>query len=102
MKKKFLIIGDTLQEKFGDKFAGCQSFFDHVRRNNSSYLKGNSLVALAISILVSAGDNEISYLSIPLGFKLYKKEKSKLTIARDLILNIIKLLADKQLVVLCD
>ena len=101
-EKIYLMIDDTLQEKFGDKFAGCQSFFDHVRRNNSSYLKGNSFVALAISIPVSAGDNEISYLSIPLGFRLYKKEKSKLTIARNLILNIIKILTDKQLVILCD
>ena len=94
-EKIYLIIDDTLQEKFGDKFAGCQSFFDHVRRNNSSYLKGNSFVALAISIPVSAGENEINYLSIPLGFRLYKKEKSKLTIARELILNIIKLIDDK-------
>jgi len=101
-EKIYLIIDDTLQEKFGDKFAGCQSFFDHVGRNNSSYLKGNSFVALAISIPVSAGEDEINYLSIPLGFRLYKKEKSKLTIARELILNIIKLIDDKQAVILCD
>lgn len=97
-----MIIDDTLQEKFGDKFAGCQSFFDHVRRNNSSYLKGNSFVALAISIPVYVRDEKVCYLSIPLGFRLYKKDKSKLTIARDLILNIISLIDDKQVVLLCD
>nr|WP_282706857.1 transposase [Natroniella acetigena] len=74
-KKVLLIIDDTLQEKFGNKFAGHNSFFDHVRRNNSNYLKGNTFVCLAISIPVSQSENGIEYKTIPIGFRLYKKIK---------------------------
>jgi SRSO17 transposase len=101
-KKIFLIIDDTLQEKFGDKFAGHNTFFDHVRRNNSSYLKGNTFVCLAISIPVYCSENGVNYRTIPIGFRLYKKEKSKLTIAKELIDSIMDLVQDKKVTLLCD
>lgn len=101
-EKIFLIIDDTLQEKFGDKFAGHNTFFDHVRRNNSSYLKGNTFVCLAISIPVSRSESGVNYRTIPIGFRLYKKEKSKLTITKELIDSIIDLLQDKKVTLLCD
>jgi len=101
-EKIFLIIDDTLQEKFGDKFAGHNTFFDHVRRNNSSYLKGNTFVCLAISIPVSSSSNGINYKTIPIGFRLYQKEKSKLTIAKEMIDSIMNLLQDKKVTLLCD
>lgn len=101
-EKVFLIIDDTLQEKFGNKFAGHNSFFDHVRRNNSSYLKGNTFVCLAISIPVSQSKDGIIYKTIPIGFRLYKKDKSKLAIAQELIDSVIELLNDKDITLLCD
>jgi hypothetical protein len=101
-EKIFLIIDDTLQEKFGDKFAGHNTFFDHVRRNNSSYLKGNTFVCLAISIPVFCSKNGIEYKSIPIGFRLYKKEKSKLTIAKELVDSVMNLLQDRKVTLLCD
>jgi hypothetical protein len=101
-EKIFLIIDDTLQEKFGDKFAGHNTFFDHVRRNNSSYLKGNTFVCLAISIPVSSSEDGVNYKTIPIGFRLYKKDKSKLTIAKNLINSIMDLLQDKKVTLLCD
>lgn len=101
-EKIFLIVDDTLQEKFGDKFAGHNTFFDHVRRNNSSYLKGNTFVCLAISIPVSSSKDGVEYKTIPIGFRLYKKEKSKLTITRELVDSIMDLLENKNVTLLCD
>jgi len=101
-EKIFLIIDDTIQEKFGDKFAGHNTFFDHVRRNNSSYLKGNTFVCLAISIPISSSEDGVNYKTIPIGFRLYKKDKSKLTIAKELINSIMDLLQDKKVTLLCD
>lgn len=94
----YLLIDDTLQEKFGDSFAGCQSFFDHVRRNNSSYLKGNSFVCLAVSIPVFSLKGKVVYITLPIGFRLYNKEKSKLAIASFMIDNIMGLLEDKKVI----
>ncbi|MCK8828056.1 transposase [Natroniella acetigena] len=101
-EKVFLIIDDTLQEKFGNKFAGHNNFFDHVRRNGSNYLKCNTFVCLSISIPISQSEDGLEYKTIPIGFKLYKKDKSKLTIAQKLIDNVLRLLSDKDITLICD
>jgi hypothetical protein len=98
----FLIIDDTLQAKFGTHFDSYMKHFDHCKRNNSSYLKGHSFVCLSISIPVKIIDNKPMYITIPVGFRLYTGEKSKLKISSTLVESAMKYLSQYNVVLLCD
>lgn len=40
----YLIIDDTLQAKFGEKFDCYEKLFDHTSKNRSSYLNGQCFI----------------------------------------------------------
>jgi hypothetical protein len=94
----FLIIDDTLQAKFGDKFDCYGKFFDHTKNDGTSFLNGHCFVSL-VTILFCG---KIKYLTLPAGYKLYDKSETKLKIAGKMIQNIMPLLLDYQVIVLCD
>ena len=71
----YLIVDDTLQEKYGDKFESCDKLFDHTRKNGSSYLNGHCFVSLVLAISV-VYNKTIHYLKIPIEYKLYDKSKT--------------------------
>lgn len=97
----FLITDDTLQAKFGDKFDCYSKLFDHTKHEGTSFLNGHCFVSLVISIpILFCG--KIKYLTLPVGYKLYDKSETKLEIAGKMIQNIMPLLADYQVIVLCD
>ncbi|SHJ69020.1 IS701 family transposase, partial [Clostridium magnum] len=97
----FLIIDDTLQAKFGDKFDCYGKLFDHTKHDGTSFLNGHCFVSLVISIpILFCG--KIKYLTLPVGYKLYDKSETKLEIAGKMIQNIMLLLLDYQVIVLCD
>ena len=97
----FLTIDDTLQAKFGRKFDCCFHLFDHTNKNGTSYLDGHCFVSLVINIpLFWSG--RIKYLSIPVGYRLYDRQQSKLEIAAALVKTVMPLLGDYQVVLLCD
>lgn len=97
----FLIIDDTLQAKFGDKFDCYSKLFDHTKHDGTSYLNGHCFVSLVISIpILFCG--KLKYITLPVGYKLYDKSESKLEIAGKMIQNIMPLLVEYQVIVLCD
>jgi hypothetical protein len=97
----FLIIDDTLQAKFGDKFDCYGKLFDHTKHDGTSYLNGYCFVSLVISIpILFCG--KIKYLTLPVGYRLYDKSETKLEMAGNMIKNIMPLLLDYQVTVLCD
>jgi hypothetical protein len=97
----FLITDDTLQAKFGDKFDCYSKLFDHTKHDGTSYLYGHCFVSLVISIpILFCG--KLKYLTLPVGYKLYDKSETKLQIAGKMIQNIMLLLSDFQVIVLCD
>ncbi|MBV7271873.1 transposase [Clostridium sp. PL3] len=97
----FLIIDDTLQAKFGNKFDCYGKLFDHTKHDGTSFLNGHCFVSLVISIpILFCG--KIKYLTLPVGYKLYDKSETKLKIAGKMIQNIMPLLLDVQVIVLCD
>ncbi len=97
----FLTIDDTLQAKFGDCFDCYFQHFDHANKTGNSYLKGHCFVSLAINIpLYYQGKTKI--LSLPVGYRLYTKEQSKLEIASEMIDCTMKYLKDFQVILLCD
>jgi len=98
----FLIIDDTLQEKFGTKFACYQTMFDHAKHNGTNYLKGHCFVALTICVPVIVG-GEIKCLNVPVGYRLREKDENKLKMASEMIdLAMIVLIEHPMVVLLCD
>lgn len=97
----FLITDDTLQAKFGDKFDCYGKLFDHTKHNGTSFLNGHCFVSLVISIPILFS-GKIKYLTLPVGYRLYDRSETKLEIAGKMIKNIMPLLIDYQVIVLCD
>ncbi|ELP60203.1 hypothetical protein F502_06187 [Clostridium pasteurianum DSM 525 = ATCC 6013] len=97
----FLIVDDTLQPKFGNKFDCYSKLFDHTQHNGTSYLNGHCFVSLVINIPILF-NGKIKYISLPVGYKLYDKTKSKLEIAGNMIVNVMPLLIEYQVIVLCE
>lgn len=97
----FLSIDDTLQAKYGNKFDCYYKLFDHTSRGKSSYLNGHCFVSLVINIPLKHNEG-IRYLSLPVGYKLYDKSKSKLELASELINITMPLLKEYQVILLCD
>ena len=79
-----LSIDDTMIEKSGEKFEYCEILFDHAAHNGSLYLNGHCFVSLMVSVPVQDGD-KIRYLSVPVGYRMWTKERSKLAIAAELV-----------------
>ena len=73
----FLSIDDTMVEKYGTKFQVCSKLFDHAAHNGSNYLNGHCFVSIMLHVPVQSADGTI-YLSVPLGYRLWTKELSKL------------------------
>ena len=71
----FLCIDDTMVTKFGTKFENVSKLFDHAAHNGSNYLNGHCFVSLMLCIPVWKHD-KISYLAVPLGYRMWQKRKT--------------------------
>lgn len=98
----FLSIDDTMVEKYGAKFQACSKLFDHAAHNGSSYLNGHCFVSIMLHVPFQSADG-IIYLSIPLGYRLWTKELSKLELAAEMIRSVMAALGPcSQVILLCD
>ena len=98
----FLSIDDTLIEKFGKKFKLSSKLFDHATHNGSNFLNGHCMVSLLLSFPVMT-DDKIQYRSIPLGYRLWDKSKSKLALAAEMVTQAMHVIGAKhQVILLCD
>ena len=70
-----LSVDDTLTEKFGEKFECWGKLYDHAAHNGSKYLNGHCFVSLMLSVPLKAAEE---YVSFPVGYRMYAKERSKL------------------------
>lgn len=95
----FLCIDDTMVAKFGRKFENVSKLFDHAVHNGSNYLNGHCFVSLMLCVPVWK-NNHIVYQSIPLGYRMWTKEVSKLELAADMVSAIMPELAQKHQVLL--
>lgn len=73
----FLSIDDTMVEKYGTKFQARSKLFDHATHNGSNYLSGHCFVSIMLHVPLESADGTI-YLSVPLCYRLWTKELSKL------------------------
>lgn len=98
----FLSIDDTMVEKFATKFELCSKLFDHAAHNGSNYLNDHCMVSILLSFPFLK-NGQIQYLSVPLGYRLWDKEKSKLEIATEMIRQTMGVIgSSRQLFLLCD
>ena len=89
-------------EKSGDRFESCSTMFEHAAHNSSNYLKGHCMVSLLISFPVFR-EGMIDYLSVPLGYRLWDKEKTKLASAAELVQQAMAIIGcERQVILLCD
>lgn len=98
----FLSIDDTMVEKYGTKFQARSKLFDHAAHNGSNYLNGHCFVSIMLHVPLQSADG-IIYLSVPLGYRLWTKELSKLELAADMVRSVMAELAPcGQVILLCD
>jgi len=95
-----LSADDTMTEKSGEHFEYCSVLFDHAAHNGSSYLNGHCFVSLMISVPVME-NNKIRYLSVPVGYRMWTKEETKLKMAADLVKLAMKAIVTEKKVLLC-
>lgn len=98
----FLSIDDTMVEKYGTKFQTRSKLFDHAAHNGFNYLNGHCFVSVMLHVPLESADG-ITYLSVPLGYRLWTKELSKLELAADMVRSIMAELSScGQVILLCD
>ena len=95
-----LSIDDTMIEKYGEHFEYRSRLFDHAAHNGSSYLNGHCMVSLMISVPLMIGD-KLRYISIPVGYRMWTKEETKLKMAADLVKLVMKEIGKDRKVILC-
>ena len=98
----FLCIDDTMVSKFGKKFEDVSKLFDHAAHNGSNYLNGHCFVSLMLCIPVW-NKGRISYLSVPLGYRMWQKKESKLELAASMVRQVMpEFSCKKNVIILCD
>ena len=98
----FLSIDDTMVEKYGAKFQARSKLFDHAAHNGSNYLNGHCFVSIMLHVPLESADG-ITYLSVPLGYRLWTKELSKPDLAADMVRSVMAALSScGQVILLCD
>ena len=98
----FLCVDDTMVSKFGTKFENVSKLFDHAAHNGSNYLNGHCFVSVMLCVPVWNG-NKVSYLSVPLGYRMWQKKESKLELAASMIRQVMPEFQSKDhVIILCD
>ena len=98
----FLCIDDTMVAKFGTKFENVSKLFDHAAHNGSNYLNGHCFVSLMLCVPVW-NHGKISYLAVPLGYRMWQKKESKLQLAASMIRQVMPEFSQKKnVIILCD
>ena len=97
-----LSIDDTMVEKYGEHFENRELLFDHAGHNGSNYLNGHCFVSLMLSIPIF-DNGTIRYISFPVGYRMWTKEKTKLAMTADLVTEVMEVIGTKRNVcLLCD
>lgn len=98
----FLCIDDTMISKFGREFEDVSKLFDHAAHNGSNYLNGHCFVSLMLCVPAWNRD-KISYIAVPLGYRMWQKKESKLELAASMVRQVMPEFKEKKnVIILCD
>lgn len=102
----FLSVDDTTVPKFGKKFDAASLLHDHACHTGKPYVNGHCFVSLTLSVpVLNQREGKaplIRYLAVPVGYRMWTKEQTKLELAGDLIEEVMPLLEDRQVLLLFD
>lgn len=76
----YLAVDDTLIEKIGKHFEKVKILFDHSKKKGLTHINGHCFVSFTVCIKVTN-----TYIAIPLGYKMWTGEDSKLSLASDFL-----------------
>ena len=97
-----LSIDDTMVEKYGEHFENKELLFDHAGHNGSNYLNGHCFVSIMLSIPIY-DKGEVRYISLPVGYRMWTKEKTKLAMTADLVTEVMDIIgSERNVCLLCD
>lgn len=100
-----LSVDDTTIAKWGKHFDGVGILYDHAKHDGRSYFNGHAFVSLTMSIPViheNAGKPQIRHVAVPIGYVMSNGETSKLTIACQLLDEVMPILETRQVILLFD
>ena len=98
----YLCVDDTMAAKSGTKFEHVSKLFDHAAHNGSNYLNGHCFVSLMLCVPVWK-KHRVSYLALPLGYRMWQKKESKLELAAAMVRQAMPCMAGKEnVIILCD
>ena len=98
----FFCVDDTIAPKSGKKFEDVSKLFDHAAHNGPNYLNGHCFVSLMLCVPVWK-DSRVTYLSVPLGYRIWQKKETKLQMAASMVRQAMPVFAlQKSVIVLCD
>ena len=87
---------------FGTKFEDVSKLFDHAAHNGSNYLNGHCFVS-AMLCVPAWNRQKISYLAVPLGYRMWRKKESKLQLAASMVRRVTPEFSGKRnVIILCD
>ena len=95
----FILIDDTVIPKYGTKFEDVSKLFDHSAHNGANFLNGHCFVSIMLCVPVHR-NRKIFYNAIPLGYKMWNKERSKIELAAEMVSQIMPELSRKNQVIL--
>ena len=82
--------------------SNVSKLFDHAAHNGSNYLNGHCFVSIMLCVPVWNRD-KVSYLSVPLGYRMWQKKESKLELAASMIRQVMPEFHSKDhVIILCD
>ena len=88
--------------KFGEEFENVSKLFDQAAHNGSNYLKGHCFVSVMLCVPVW-NNSKVSYLSVPLGYRMWQKTDSKLELAVSMIRQVTPdFRKKKDVIILCE
>ena len=73
----YLVIDDTLIEKFGTHFQGGSRLFDHSAHKGKQYINGHCVASLLVVVPLINADGVVTFVRIPLLHRLWIPKKCK-------------------------
>ena len=101
----FLSTDDTIIAKFGKHFEQVSILHDHALHTGKPYVNGHDFVSLTLCVPVMKnhhGKACISYVAVPLAYRLWTKGDNKLKMAADMISIVMPMMEDRQVILAFD